>query len=258
MTFLWLAVLAHIVTDFVLQTDNQARTKAALRPQAYLKHGLTLLLCTLVATHIYGLGVALTFAAAAAAVHTAIDYLKNVLTRRTKKPGLHTAGFILDQAAHLYALYLLWTIFSRVLIVEPSPSVLGLYSILFPTLDPAGWFAARGRFTENFVLSAVVIVYVLFGGAVFIRMQLDCLNVQKDAASAPGIGKYIGLLERAIIVVLVLHGEMTAVGFVLAAKSIARFKQLDDRAFAEYYLVGTLISTLIAVAGGFALGALWW
>jgi hypothetical protein len=256
-TFLWLAVLAHIITDFVLQTDNQARMKAELRPQAYLKHGLTLLLCTVTATHFYGLSVALGFSAAAALAHTAIDYLKNVLTRTAKNPVLQTAGFVLDQAAHLYALYLLWTLFSRALTVEPSPSVLGLYSILFPTLDPASWFAARGWFIENFVLSAVVIVYVLFGAAVFIRMQLDCFNVKKDEASVPNTGKCIGVLERAVILLLVMRGEMAAVGFVLAAKSIARFKQLDDRAFAEYYLVGTLISTLIAVAGGLALGALW-
>jgi hypothetical protein len=256
-TFLWLAVLAHTVTDFLLQTDNQIRMKAALKPEAYLKHGLTLLLCTLAATHIYGLGVALAFAAAAAVVHTAIDYLKNVLTRTAKNPGLHTAGFVLDQAAHLYTLYLLWAFFAGAVAFELSPSVLRVYSILLPSLDPANCLIVSGGFIHDLVLSTVIIVYVLFGGAVFIRMQLDCFNVKKDEASAPNIGKYIGLLERAIIVVLVVHGEMTAVGFVLAAKSIARFKQLDDRAFAEYYLVGTLISTLIAVAGGLALGALW-
>ncbi|MEW6770383.1 MAG: DUF3307 domain-containing protein [Bacillota bacterium] len=257
MTFLWLAVLAHITTDFILQTDDLARMKAEMKPKAYLKHGLALLLCTLAATHIYGLGVAFAFSAAAALVHTAIDYLKNLFVKAVKNPGLHTAGFVLDQAAHLYILYLLWTLFSGVLTVEPSPSVLVLYSILLPTLDPASWFAVRGWFIENLILSAVVVVYVLFGGAVFIRMQLDCFNVKKDAASAPNIGKCIGLLERALILMLVMRGEMTAAGFVLAAKSIARFKQLDDRTFAEYYLVGTLISTLVAVGGGLALNALW-
>lgn len=257
MTFLWLAVLAHIVTDFLLQTDNQARMKAELKPEAYLKHGLTLLLCTLAATHFYGLGVALAFSASAGGVHLLIDYLKNVLTRTVENPGLDTAGFVLDQAAHFYTLYLLWALFSRAFTMEPCPSVLGLYSVLFPTLDPASCLMVSGGFINDLVLSAVIIVYVLFGGAVFIRMQLDCFNVKKDAASAPNIGKCIGLLERAIILVLVMRGEMTAVGFVLAAKSIARFKQLDDRTFAEYYLVGTLISTLMAIAGGLALKALW-
>ena len=35
-------------------------------------------------------------------------------------------------------------------------------------------------------------------------------------------------------------------GFVIAAKTIARFKQLDDRGFAEYYLLGTLASVSVA------------
>lgn len=35
----------------------------------------------------------------------------------------------------------------------------------------------------------------------------------------------------------------------LAAKSIARFKELEDRAFAEYYLVGTLMSVAVATGG---------
>ncbi|HOD90893.1 MAG TPA: DUF3307 domain-containing protein, partial [Thermotogota bacterium] len=39
--------------------------------------------------------------------------------------------------------------------------------------------------------------------------------------------------------------------FILTAKSLARFKQLNDRDFAEYYLIGTLFSVLIALCGGF-------
>jgi hypothetical protein len=34
---------------------------------------------------------------------------------------------------------------------------------------------------------------------------------------------------------------------VLAVKGLARFKEMDDRPFAEYVLVGTLLSLLLAV-----------
>jgi hypothetical protein len=34
---------------------------------------------------------------------------------------------------------------------------------------------------------------------------------------------------------------------VFAAKSMARFKQLEDRHFAEYYLIGTLLSFFFAL-----------
>jgi hypothetical protein len=41
---------------------------------------------------------------------------------------------------------------------------------------------------------------------------------------------------------------VATIGLVVAAKTLARFKQLDDREFAEYYLLGTLASVTIAVA----------
>ena len=64
-------------------------------------------------------------------------------------------------------------------------------------------------------------------------------------------GRLIGLLERLLIFFLVLQQQYTALGFVLTAKSIARFKELENRDFAEYFLIGTLLS--IVIAGSIAL-----
>ena len=73
-------------------------------------------------------------------------------------------------------------------------------------------------------------------------------------ASAPGplppaarVGATIGVLERILIVVFVLTGSEAAIGFVVAAKTLARFRLLDDRDFAEYYLLGTLASVAVAI-----------
>lgn len=63
-------------------------------------------------------------------------------------------------------------------------------------------------------------------------------------------GRIIGVLERWIILLLILIGEFGLLGFVLTAKSIARFKQFEIPSFAEYYLLGTLYSTLIALVAG--------
>jgi hypothetical protein len=63
-------------------------------------------------------------------------------------------------------------------------------------------------------------------------------------------GRLIGYLERSIVVVLVFNGAYSAIGFVFAAKSIARFNRLRDREVAEYYLVGTLGSVTWAVVVG--------
>ncbi len=61
------------------------------------------------------------------------------------------------------------------------------------------------------------------------------------------VGGTIGVLERLLICVFVLTGTDVAIGFVVAAKTLARFRQLDDREFAEYYLLGTLASVAVAI-----------
>ena len=60
------------------------------------------------------------------------------------------------------------------------------------------------------------------------------------------IGATIGILERLLIAALVLAGTRR-IGLVVTAKTIARFRQLEDRQFAEYYLLGTLASVSLAV-----------
>ena len=64
------------------------------------------------------------------------------------------------------------------------------------------------------------------------------------------VGATIGVLERLLIVTFVLVGAESAIGLVVAAKTIARFRLLDDRDFAEYYLLGTLGSVTVAILTG--------
>jgi hypothetical protein len=65
-----------------------------------------------------------------------------------------------------------------------------------------------------------------------------------------GAGAIIGALERIFTLTFVLKGEYTALALIFSAKSIARFEGLKDRKFAEYYLIGTLSSTLFAMIVG--------
>ena len=66
-----------------------------------------------------------------------------------------------------------------------------------------------------------------------------------------GRGEAIGVLERWIALVMVARGDYAALGFLMAAKALARHKRFeDDPAFAEYFLVGTLGSVLAAIAVG--------
>ncbi len=71
-------------------------------------------------------------------------------------------------------------------------------------------------------------------------------------------GRVIGILERWLMFLVVLWSDdLSALAFIIAAKGIARMKQLEDRAFAEYMLVGTLLSALSALIVGFLLREVW-
>lgn len=72
----------------------------------------------------------------------------------------------------------------------------------------------------------------------------------------PARGRLIGLLERGMVVALALGGGLASLGLLLAAKGFARFKDLDRRDFAEYVLIGTLLSVSGALAVGLAFRAL--
>ena len=63
-------------------------------------------------------------------------------------------------------------------------------------------------------------------------------------------GRFIGMLERLLVYGFVLQGQYAAIGLILAAKSFARFKEMDERDFGEYVLIGTLLSVTSAVAVG--------
>lgn len=63
-----------------------------------------------------------------------------------------------------------------------------------------------------------------------------------------GAGRYIGWLERSAIFIAVVLGHPGAVAAIFTAKSLARFPAFKREAFAEYYLIGTLLSLFGATA----------
>jgi hypothetical protein len=58
-------------------------------------------------------------------------------------------------------------------------------------------------------------------------------------------GKIIGNLERLLVLILLTVNQYAAIGLIFTAKSITRYDKIShDKAFAEYYLLGTLFSIL--------------
>ncbi|MDC7956348.1 DUF3307 domain-containing protein, partial [Fusobacterium simiae] len=100
------------------------------------------------------------------------------------------------------------------------------------------------------VLYISVFSIILDPASVFIRklfISISPKTYPKTNLEELKAGNIIGKLERIIIAILLLNNQFGVIGFVLTAKSIARFKQMENREFAEKYLIGTLTSFLIVL-----------
>ena len=64
-----------------------------------------------------------------------------------------------------------------------------------------------------------------------------------------GIGYLVGG-RMGITYAFVLGGHYETVGFFLVAKAVANFRHIEDRPSLEYVLIGTLMSTGLAIAVG--------
>jgi hypothetical protein len=122
-------------------------------------------------------------------------------------------------------------------------------------------------------LIASALIFSLRGGTYIVRSVLDkagTLPPLKDKPINPtGVvsdsitvtdksvdlreysrGRLIGNLERILLVVVVAAGSYESLAFLAAAKGFIRSKNLENRDWAEYFLVGSLTSVLVSVAVG--------
>lgn len=85
---------------------------------------------------------------------------------------------------------------------------------------------------------------------IVVKIMLKPYSNQIDDSGIKGAGIQIGIFERILIFTFVLTNQYAAISIIFAAKSIARFSELNERNFAEYYLLGTFTSITIALTVG--------
>ena len=86
----------------------------------------------------------------------------------------------------------------------------------------------------------------------FVRALLERIKAAPTGGS-DGAGRWIGILERLLIFLLVVGDEAGAAALVVAAKAILRFPEItgdEPHLSAEYVLVGSLSSWRLGMAGG--------
>lgn len=255
MTPLLLAILAHAASELVFQTEKMAREKKRMELQSFARHGAAVFLCTYTALHFYGLKSALCLSLLISISHILIDLLNNKTDKGGKPSWAAVYKLFAGQCAHLLLIIVLVGISN----LSIDLTIAGFYSAAFPAINIPVFvknYLIAVFYSDKLLLIIIAFLYVVFGGAVLTRMVIDVIfpkTADNTVILGPmpnQVGKYIGILERSIIFVFILYGSLTAVAFVLTAKSIARFNELKDRDFAEYYIIGTLVSSFIAILGG--------
>lgn len=223
----WLTKLiaSHLLTDFVLQPSawvEDRNRKHFASGKLYLHALITAVLAYIFIGWQYWL-VALVIMV----THLFIDGWKSYRPQRIRY-------FLIDQALHLIVILGCWW---------ASFQDWGLWTELQRRLstDIHGWI----------VLAAFVFVTSPAGILIGQLTSGWSKKIDDPENSLANAGKWIGILERVIVLILVILNQYSAIGLVIAAKSVLRFNEKDrQEAKTEYVLIGTLLSIGLAILTG--------
>lgn len=212
-------LFAHALADFVFQTSRMVRDKNDGGWKALALHALVVAVVTAAAIGSYSM-VALVAVVFVAVTHLLIDWVRT-------RFHANVSSFLVDQGAHLV--------------------VLILVAALCPGLWASGLLVSFQWLPPVMAIVAGLVFAVRAGGfAVGLLMEPWKPG---DEEGLPGAGATIGAIERFLIFLFALAGELGAIGFLIAAKSVLRFGNArEERAFSEYVIVGTLASFAWALA----------
>jgi len=224
---------AHLIADFLLQPNWIARNKTSFR--ALGLHAVIHAACGYVLVNISLNATIAGGILGLAAIHVAIDFVKAKL----KADGW--VAFLVDQGIHSVTVVL---------------AAVWLSATPWQTIQQAAIDVVTNRHTYLFLAAYVAVV---FGGGYLVQKVTESFLEKIDDAQKtlkpglPNAGRYIGWVERILVLTFVLANVNEAVGFLLAVKALARYPEIkgdETGHFAEYFLVGTLTSVGLALGGG--------
>lgn len=224
-------LLAHIITDFVLQPTKWVEHKRSFKARSKYLYLHSLLAGLL--TYIFLLNLEWWYIALIVSItHFFIDLWKLQFAKDDLKM------FVLDQLLHLGVILLVWLFltsnYSEILpflsTLISSPAILAVLTGYLIIIFPTGFLI--GKATKRWQN----------------EVEDDLKKNSLDAA-----GRYIGIFERILVLTFILTLNFSAIGFLIAAKSILRFSDKSEtgaRKQTEYVLIGTLMSFTITIVIG--------
>lgn len=226
-------ISVHLLADFLFQTSAYSEKKRKKLKPLLLHCFIYFIVFEIVLLPILQFKKAFLLGMIISVLHFFINFTKNKLEKSFPQRRLQIWIFSINQLIHFVILIGIYYIFNL------ANSVSNLY------LKLEGY--------ENFktIILYISVFSIIFEPAsLFIRKLFTSISPKtypKENLEELKAGNIIGKLERIIIAILLLNNQFGVIGFVLTAKSIARFKQMEDKNFAEKYLIGTLTSFLIVL-----------
>ncbi len=218
-------LFAHIIADFFIQTDKLCEMKKTKPAVGLPIHSLIHATCSYI---VVGEWTNFMIPVIIFVSHLAIDWTKIKYMQDGVK------GFLLDQSLHLII-------------------ILALSFSCATSLHTTALAIASQILKPQYILLLCGYLLMLKPSSIFLSLLLKQWNVKIKNQSLPNAGKWVGYLERILILTFVLSGNFEGVGFLLAAKSVFRFGDLNkanDIQVTEYVLIGTLTSFAIAIMTG--------
>ena len=246
---LFVLLTGHVLGDFYFQSDNMVEKRKASFRYVLLHSLVYLAIMTAVAVIGFSnIRSAIIIALMAGLAHFIIDAGKYlIIAFKGKANWIHQHLFLVDQCAHLVTLFILSICYGGLPVRELflHKVIHGQYGIitvalgLLCILKPVSILITESSFWQEKAAQ---------------KMKTDLASNGK-AGDVKEAGKVIGYMERGIIFFLLMYGQYSAMAFVLTAKSIARFKEIEEnRINAEYYLIGTLFSITCVIVISALLG----
>ena len=221
-------LLAHLVGDFLLQTDSLCAKKRErhFRCGFLYTHSAIIVVLSLIAFWDLSFW---PWACAVGVAHLIIDGIKACIRKDS------VWSFISDQFLHI--------------VVLAGVAYFCTERFAWATPD---WLTDKA-FSVELVASASIVCWKPANILIRYILQSCKMVIPEDNSNLFHAGKLIGTLERWLILAFLLMGRYEVIGFLIAAKSIIRFGE-KDRDQTEYFLAGTLLSISIAVGCGLLLG----
>ena len=235
-TLLLRLLSAHLLADFFLQSDKLCKAKNESGKKGVIAQLIHAFIHALSADILMADCINWIIPLVIFVSHLIIDVLKSRLH------GKGTVAFLCDQLFHILVIMLLW------------------WWLYADNTQACGWLTSMILSKQ---LWATIVAYLLITKPAsvlitkFIKNWTPSNNMQGQGM--PRAGEWIGYIERVLILTFVITGNIEAVGFLLAAKSVFRFGDLNkakEIKITEHVLPGTLASFTIALLVAFALSSI--